>query len=262
VELRTVAAGSVLGLVRLNRPESLNPLDHDTIRGLRRAVAQLATRDDVCAIAFTGAGRAFSAGGDMQRYRDVLTREREFAALVADFHELVADLANLPKLTIALVNGVTAAGGLELLLACDIAVAAESARIGDLHQKYGLLGGGGVLGGLLRVVGQARAYDLVFSCRLLSASDAERWGLVSRVVPDEELMAVADDIAREVAARSPLAVARSKALMRRIVHEGIGSGPALELEGALSVAYTTGSGDAREGIAAFAEHRTPRFTGR
>jgi enoyl-CoA hydratase len=162
----------------------------------------------------------------------------------------------------ALVNGVTAAGGLELILNCDLALAVESARIGDGHLNYGQMGGGGVLTLLARFVGIQRAAELLFTGELLSAAEAAEWGLVNRVVPDESLFDSAMTFARQVAAKSPLAVANAKKVMTEVWSRSLSVEEGLNLELQLNVEYCTTSFDAPEGLQAFSEKRPPKFEGR
>ena len=137
----------------------------------------------------TGAGRAFSAGGDLKSYVELQRDPVAFPRFVADIHRVFGRLRDLPVPVVALVNGVTAAGGLELLLNCDFALVARSARIGDGHLNFGQMGGGGVLTLLPRVVGLQRASELIFSGRFLSADEAVEWGLAVRCVEDDRAAA-------------------------------------------------------------------------
>lgn len=250
-----------LALLTLSRPDALNPIDHDLVTALRDVLAGLGAEPRVRAVALTGSGRAFSAGGDMKKYRTLQCDPVGFPAFLADLHALLAALSASPKPVLALVNGIAVAGGIELLLGCDVAFAAASARIGDAHLPYGQMGGGGSLTLLPRVVGPARARELVLSGRMLSALEAQEWGLVSRVVPDAQLLATGLDFARELARRSPLAVAHAKQTLNAGYWEGTGVGSGLRLEREVASRYALTSTDAHEGLAAFAEKREPRFTG-
>jgi enoyl-CoA hydratase/carnithine racemase len=250
-----------LALLTLDRPAELNPLDHDTIRALHAAFAELDRDPRVRAIAVTGAGRAFSAGGDMKKYRTLQRDPVGFPAFLADLHGLLTAMGAAATPVLALVNGIAVAGGIELLLACDFAVAAESARIGDAHLPYGQMGGGGSLTLLPRVVGPSRARELVFTGRLLPAAEAQEWGLVSRVVPDADLLAAGIEIGRGLATRSPLAVANAKRTLNAAYWDGTAIAAGLRLERETAARYGLTSADAHEGLAAFAEKRSPRFTG-
>jgi enoyl-CoA hydratase len=251
-----------LALLTLDRPAELNPLDHDTIRALRSGLADLDTDPRVRAIAVTGAGRAFSAGGDMKKYRTLQRDPVGFPAFLGDLHQLLTEIGAAGTPVIALVNGIAVAGGIELLLGCDFAIAAQSARIGDAHLPYGQMGGGGSLTLLPRAVGPARARELVFSGRLLPAAEAQEWGLVSQVVPDDALRSAGIDIARRLAARSPLAVANAKRTLNAAYWEGTAIAAGLRLERETAARYCLTSADAQEGLTAFAEKRSPQFTGR
>lgn len=253
--------GSLLGLVTLNRPEALNPLDWDTARELGRAFDELAETDAVRAVAVTGAGSAFSAGGDMKKYQSLQRDKDAFPRFLDDIHAVFARVSRYPKPYIALVNGVAVAGGIELILYCDYALAAESARIGDAHLPFGQMGGGGVLTMLPRVVGPTRARELIFSGRLLTAAEALDWGLVSNVVPDGELIEAGKAVAAEVAKKSPLAVANAKQVLNAAFWQGTGVEAGMQLEREVTKRYCITSDDAREGLAAFAEKRRPQFKG-
>lgn len=253
--------GTQLALLTLDRPEAMNPIDHDMVRSLRQQLVELDPDPLVRAVAITGRGRAFSAGGDMKNYRTLQHDAVGFPAFLADLHALITEIGSCRTPVLALVNGVAVAGGIELLLACDFAIAAESARIGDAHLPFGQMGGGGSLTLLPRAVGPARARELVFSGRLLAAAEALDWGLVSRVVPDGDLLDAALDVARGLARRSPLAVGHAKQVLNAAYWEGTAIAPGLRLEREVASRYGLTSSDAHEGLAAFAEKRTPRFTG-
>ena len=250
-----------LAVLTLDRPEELNPLDHDTIRALNKALDVLDRDPRIRAIAVTGAGRAFSAGGDMKKYRTLQRDPLGFPAFLADLHGLLTAIGAAATPVVALVNGIAVAGGIELLLACDFAVAARSARIGDAHLPYGQMGGGGSLTLLPRTVGPSRARELVFTGRLLPAAEAKEWGLVSRVVPDADLLPAGIEIGRGLAARSPLAVANAKRTLNAAYWDGTAITAGLRLERETAARYGLTSADAHEGLAAFAEKRSPRFTG-
>jgi enoyl-CoA hydratase/carnithine racemase len=256
------ASGRQLGLVTMNRPADMNPIDWDTARLLGQIFDALGEDQNVCAVAVTGSGRAFSAGGDMKNYRELQRDRAGFPQFLADVHAMFTRIAEYPKPYVALVNGIAVAGGLELLLSCDLAIASESARIGDAHLPYGQMGGGGVLNLLPRSVGPARARELIFSGRLLEPAEAAAWGLVSRVVPDEELRTAGIELGREIARKSPLAVAHAKRVLNASFWDGTGIAAGLRLERETTLRYCLTSDDAHEGLTAFAEKRPPQFTGR
>ena len=246
----------------MNRPEDLNAMSSDLIAALDVALDRVESDESICVVFITGAGRAFSAGGDLKNYRELQQDPIGFAKFVADLHRTFGRLRTLTVPTVALVNGVTAAGGLELILNCDMAFAAESARIGDGHLNFGQMGGGGVLTLLARYVGIQRAAELMFSGDLLSAAEAVEWRLVNRAVPDAELTQYAMNFARQVAAKSPLAVANAKKVMTDVWLNSLSVEEGLAVELALNVKYCTTSFDAPEGLRAFSEKRRPKFEGR
>jgi enoyl-CoA hydratase/carnithine racemase len=250
-----------LGLVTLNRPADLNPIDWGTALDLGRIFDELANDEQIRVVAVTGAGRAFSAGGDMKRYQALQRDRRAFPQFLADLHRVFSRIAEYPKPFVALVNGTAVAGGTELLMSCDLAIASASARIGDAHLPYGQMGGGGALTLLPRIVGPVRARELIFSGRLLEADEAADWGLVSRVVGDGELIDAGIAFAADVARKSPLAVAHAKRVLNASLWDGTGIAAGLRLERETAARYCLTSDDAREGLLAFSEKRQPHFTG-
>jgi enoyl-CoA hydratase/carnithine racemase len=254
--------GAVAVVIALNRPDQLNPIDGEVLRALDTAIDRACSRSEVRAILITGRGRAFSAGGDLKGYLTLQKDAVRFPEFVSELHRVFGRLMTIPIPVVALVNGVTAAGGLELLLNCDLAIAAESARIGDGHLNFGQMGGGGVLTLLPRVVGRAKAAELLFSGRFLSAAEAAEWGIVNRVVPDDELLSAGLEFCRGVAGKSPLAVANAKEVLTRLWAENGSVEAGLRHELARDVYYCLTSDDAAEGLRAFSEKRPPRYTGR
>ena len=254
--------GGVAAIVHLNRPEQLNPIDWDAIRRLEEVLLGLDADASVRTVLITGRGRAFSAGGDLKSYVALQADPVGFPAFLEDLHRTFQFISKMRAPVVALVNGVTAAGGLELILSCDFAYAAKSARISDGHLTFGQMGGGGVLTLLPRAIGTARARELVFSGRWLTAEEAREWTLVNRVVPDGELVAAGLEFATAAAARSPLAMANAKHVMNTAWSEGTGVDAALRLERERNAFYCLTSEDAREGLRAFSEKRPPKFRGR
>ena len=247
--------------IALNRPDELNAMSWDMIRAIDAAVTQADADRSVRTVFVTGTGRAFSAGGDLKGYLELQRDAQRFPEFVTDLHVAFGRLRKLRVPAVALVNGVTAAGGLELLLNCDFAIAAESARIGDGHLNFGQMGGGGVLTLLSRMIGIQRAVELVMSGKFLDARTAAEWGLVSRVVPDEELTEAGAEFAASVAAKSPLAVANAKEMMNHIWSERLSVPAGLQVEKERNSYYCLTAQDATEGLIAFRDKRTPRFTG-
>jgi enoyl-CoA hydratase/carnithine racemase len=252
----------VAAVLTLSRPERLNAIDWEMLRELDATIDELSHQSDLCCVLLTGAGRAFSAGGDLESYIELQRDPVAFPRFVADVHRVFGRLRDLPVPVVALVNGVTAAGGLELLLNCDFALMGHAARIADGHLNFGQMGGGGVLTLLPRVVGLQRASELIFSGRFLSADEAVEWGLAVRSVEDAELRESGLAFARQVALKSPLAVANAKAVLQGLWAANGDLTSGLRFERERNAYYCLTSEDAPEGLQAFREKRPPRFRGR
>ena len=265
VETELVAVSgtrAVTALVWLSRPDALNALDTQMITELGVALRAADADERVCAVLITGRGRAFSAGGDLKSYVSLQRDSVAFPAFLELFGATFGAIQYMTKPVVALVNGVAAAGGLELLLACDFAYAAESATIGDAHLNFGQMGGGGSLSLLPRTIGPSRARELFFSGRLLDSAEALEWGLVNRVVPDDELLAAGLAFAAGVAEKSPAGVAAAKYVMNTGLADGTGLQAALRLERERTACYCLTLPDSMEGLQAFAEKRRPQYPGR
>lgn len=249
-----------LGLVTMNRPKEMNPMDWSMVKKMHAAFEELAKDESVRVMAITGAGKAFSAGGDLKAYLTLQRDEKGFREFLEDLHATFNYIEQIPKPVVALVNGVSAAGGTELLLACDFAYAAESAKIGDAHLNFGQMGGGGVLARLPRWILPGYARELLFTGKFLNAQEAFQWGLVNRVVPDDKLLDAALDFANIVAKKSPLGVRN----MKQVTNQGLKMRleDALLLELRVTHHYCLTSFDAQEGLRAFAEKREPKYRGR
>jgi enoyl-CoA hydratase/carnithine racemase len=265
VEYATFAIPDADGLVAtftLNRPQELNAMTWEMIKQLDEAITRAADDNEVRVVFVTGKGRAFSAGGDLKRYIELQRDPVRFPQFVGDLHRVFGRLRTLRVPVIALVNGVTAAGGLELLLNCDLALAASSARIGDGHLNFGQMGGGGVLTLLARVIGIRRAAELIMTGDIIAAEVLADWGLIGRVVADDDLMAEGLKIATSIARKSAAAVANAKYVMNTVWAENSSVEAGLHLELERNALYCLTSEDAREGLRAFSEKREPRFKGR
>ena len=256
---RSTGARGCAAIVWLNRPDQLNAVSWEMLRGLQTTFDRLNDDEDVRAILLTGRGRAFSAGGDLKGYLELQRDPVQFPRFLDEYSNFVGCLRYVRKPVIALVNGVTAAGGLEILLGCDFAWAAESAQIGDAHLNYGQMAGAGSLALLPRVIGPFRARDLIFSGRLLSAVEALDWGLVTRVLPDDELIPAGLEFAKLIASRSRIGVENVKYVINAGLATGTGVDDAMRLERERAVSYCLTHGDSLEGLTAFSEKRRPDF---
>ena len=262
VEHVDVGTDAVAAVVRLDRPDVLNAIDGDMLAALDAALDDVEADGRVRAVLITGNGRAFSAGGDLTGYLELQQDPVGFPRFVADLHRTFGRLRTLRVPAIALVNGVTAAGGLELLLNCDFTLVARSARIGDGHLNFGQMGGGGVLTLLPRAIGRERAMELILTGRFLDAEECVAWGLANRVVDDDRLLDEGLELARGIAAKSPLAVANAKEVLHANWADRVPVDAGLRFELERDVYYCLTSHDAPEGLRAFAEKREPRFEGR
>lgn len=251
--------GAVLWIT-LNRPNELNAMDRDLLTALEKALDEAESDGSIICIVLTGAGRAFCAGADLKFVKDFPEDERE-AATAAFLHRattLMARLEAFPKPVIAAVNGIATAGGMELLLCCDLVIAADTARLGDGHANYGLLPGAGASYRLPRKIGLTRAKYLFFTGLLLSAHELRDAGLVNKVVPHADLVMEVDAVAALISSKSPLGLRRMKELANASFD--LSQEQALRAEQAACDAYVN-SHDRNEGLTAFSERRPPSFRG-
>jgi enoyl-CoA hydratase/carnithine racemase len=236
--------------IRLNRPERMNALSPEMIERIATAVAAARRDPEVRVLLFAASGKAFCAGADLGE------DDGPDLALLERSTELMSEIEDFPQPTVAVVNGIACAGGLELVLCCDLVVAAEAASFGDVHAKVGLLPGAGGAYRLPRRLPRNLANFLLFTGEVLPARRLWEAGLVNAVVPDEELDAAATRLATTIASRSPLGLSRMKQLAR----EGLEQPRQTAMDAALAMNdLHNASDDAREGLAAFAERRPPRF---
>lgn len=201
--------------ITLDRPERLNAVDTAMLREIR--AEQLRLMDDPDAphvVVFSGAGRAFCAGADVGHISSIARDYPAYRAFLHALREVVVGFEQLPQPVIASVHGVALAGGFELMLGCDIIIAARSAMIGDQHAQRGFVPGGGSSQRVPRWLARPHARDLLLSGRWLSGDEACAMGLVSRVADDEELDAVVAGLAAELASRNWSAMRRMKELAR------------------------------------------------
>ena len=250
--------GTIAHLTLDNPPLNLVTRELLTEMGAALDILEGSFPGDVRAVVVTGAGdRAFSAGSHVKEFESQRgPNGRERHALESG----VADrLARLPMPTIAAIEGNALGGGLELALCCDIRVASETSRLGLPEVRLAVTPGAGGTQRLPRVVGVARAKELILTGRVLSADEAERIGLVSRVVPAGEARAAADEIATEIAARGPVAVREAKRLVDLASDADLATGLAAELDASDRVFATD---DMLEGAEAFFAKREPQYRGR
>lgn len=245
----------------LQRPDALNALTPEIVAGISAALDRAENDPKIQAVVLTGTGRAFCAGADLKFVRAMSSDNDETA--VAQFLRsvlaMMARLETFPRPVIAAVNGLALAGGLELVLCCDLVIAARSAKLGDAHANFGLLPGGGSSVRLPRKVGPTRAKYLLFTGEFVPAADLVACGLVNDVVDDGDLIGAAERLVAKLAAKSSLVLARMKAL----VDDGLEQPSAVALRQELLASELHAlSHDMKEGLAAFEEKRKPKFLGR
>lgn len=245
-----------VALVTIDRPDVRNAISPEVQADLRSALAQLHDDDQVRVVVFTGAGsRAFVAGADIQRLRGYTSQ----TAMQSTMQRLFDDIEAFSKPTIAAVNGVALGGGCELAMACDIRIAAESARFGLPETNLGILPAAGGTQRLARLVGLGHALDMILTGRIVSASEALGMGLVSRVVPDADLLASAAEVAATIVSKGPLAIRLARLVVRTGVDVDQRSGLVVER---LAQALLYDTEDKQEGVSAFLGKRSPTFTGK
>jgi enoyl-CoA hydratase len=243
--------------VTLNRPDKLNALNNGLLKELDQVVASLEEDPEVGVIVVTGSGeKAFVAGADISELKDLDTASARIQALKGQ--EVFNRIERLPKPVIAAVNGFALGGGCELALSCHIRIASENARFGLPEVSLGIIPGYGGTQRLPRLVGKGVALDMILSGEMTGAAEALRMGLVSRVVPQADLKATAEKLAKTILSRGPLALRSALTA----VHEGIEmpQGKGLEFEASL-FGLLAASADMKEGMGAFLEKRPAAFKG-
>ncbi|MFN3217628.1 MAG: enoyl-CoA hydratase/isomerase family protein [Acidimicrobiales bacterium] len=244
--------------ITLNRPHRKNAVTQIMWSELRVLFRELGYRDDIRAVVITGAGDAFCSGADVGGMASSEGDRVHSLQAMRNVGDTCQALFDMPKITIAKVNGVAAGAGLNMALACDLVVASDRARFSEIFAKRGLSVdfGGSFL--LPRIVGMQRAKELVLLAEIIDATAAEQMGLVNRVVAHDELDAFVADWAAKAAASAPRAIAMSKALLNRSFTNTLAE--AVDAEG-VAQSYNFTTGDTKEAVSAFLERRDPTYTG-
>jgi enoyl-CoA hydratase len=248
--------GDGVELLLLRNPK-VNALSTALLAELEQRLAALESNDQVRAVVVTGDGQYFSAGADLKEMATLGVDDAP--QIVRRGQALFERLHALRPPAIAAINGLALGGGLELALACDLRVAGESAKLGAPEANFGLVPAYGGTQRLARLLGSAKAMELIFTGALVAGPEAARMGLVNKVVPAGQELRAARDLAHTIAQKAPKAIAGAKRAIRLGEDRSLADGLALEAE--VFETEVLGSSDLGEGIRAFVEHRPPKFTG-
>lgn len=233
-------------VLTINRPEALNALNSQVLSDLSHAVSECDSDEDIYVLIITGAGKSFVAGADIGEMKDYTSVSGK--AFSEFGNSVFLQIEQLRKPVIAAVNGYALGGGCELALSCDIRLAGEKARFGQPETGLGITPGFGGTQRLPRVVGMSMAKELIFTCRQIKADEAEKIGLVSRVVPQDELMDEAMGLAESISANAQIAVRQAKSAINRGMQCDIATGLAYETE-AFGLCFATE--DQKDAMTAF-----------
>jgi enoyl-CoA hydratase len=246
-----------IGIIKINRPNNLNALNKDTIIELTTAVEELEKDKNIKVAILTGEGKAFIAGADIKQMQDMNPSEaKKFAEMG---HNLLINIEKSRLPFIAAVNGYALGGGCEVMMACDICIAAASAKIGQPEINLGIHPGFGGTQRLPRLVGRMKAKELLLTGDNIDANEAHRIGLVNMVVPDDKIMEEADRIANKIASKSTVQTAFIKSLVNKGMDVDLKKACELEIS-YFSKSFQTE--DQKEGMIAFLEKRKPNFKGK
>ena len=243
--------------ITLNRPDVLNSISPETISEIEDACREIEEDNVIQAVVIAAKGNAFCAGVDLKYLKELSSSLPKYREFIQTLYRMFNRIENLSKPVICAVQGLALAGGLELINVCDIAIASENAQIGDHHANFGQIPG---TQRLSRIVGYRRAKEIMLTGKWLSAAEAERIGLINKVVPADKLEEAVNDMVSSVTKnKSPLVARRMKSLVNNGTQVALPTG--LELEGQVTCYHFVNSYDAQEGVRAFMEKRAPVFKG-
>jgi enoyl-CoA hydratase len=244
--------------LKINRLKALNALNSGVLRELEHIFLELKENDNIRVVIITGSGeKSFIAGADVSEMKDMLPRDaKEFACLGNRIFSLIE---NCNKVVIAAINGFSLGGGNELALACDIRIASEIARFGQPEVGLGITTGFGGTQRLAKIIGVAKAKELLFTAEVISSREAEKIGLINKLVAHEELMKEAKEMAKKIAKNAPFAVRMTKESINFGLEEGIEKGISFE-SNAFSMCFSTA--DQKKGMEAFLRKDKYEFKGR
>ncbi len=245
--------------IRFNRPHVLNAIDEHSILAFKRAVETVAVEPSVRVVVLSGAGKGFLAGGDVGRFHEAGEQAAEVVASIIDpFHEALRLLTSLRQPVVAALHGAVAGAGLSIALAADLAIASEDTKFTLAYTRIGTSPDGGASWSLPRVVGLRKALELALLSDVIGAAEAERLGLVNKVVPADQLASEVDALVHRLSAGPTQAYGRVKALLRGSFERDLVGQLAAERDAFLG---SVGTRDFTEGVAAFVQKRPPVFEG-
>lgn len=244
-----------IALIRLNRPKELNALNLQLMQEMKQALSQLDGDDSVRCIVITGNEKAFAAGADIKQ----MESRTAIDMLIVDQFETWDQIRKTKKPVIAAVSGFALGGGCELAMTCDMIVASETAKFGQPEIKIGIMPGAGGTQRLTKAVGKALAMEMVLTGRFITADEAQKAGLINKVVPEEVYLDEAIKLAKEVCQLSPVAVRLAKESVLKAFETGLQEGLYFERK---NFYMCFASEDQKEGMKAFVEKRKPVFKGK
>ena len=261
MEFKTIIYTKEEGIARItiNRPEARNALNRTVRQEIKEAIKDIEEDKDVRVAIITGAGdKAFISGADIADLKemDPIGIEKHASTIG---QQLYTEIENLRVPVIARINGFCLGGGCELAMSCDIRIASANAKFGQPEINIGIFPGGGGTQRLPRLVGWGRAKELIYTGRIIDAAEAERIGLVDKVVPQDKLDETVNQLAATIASKSPLIISLVKKVINRGMYTDLAAGLSYE-RGNFCLCFATE--DSKEGITAFLEKRKPEFKGR
>jgi enoyl-CoA hydratase len=242
-----------IAVITFNRPEAMNALNNQTRAEFRAAIDEVAADDEIKVLILTGSGKSFVAGSDIKEFN------KTTPFMAHNIMRLGEMVEKLEKPVIAAVNGFCLGGGCEIAMGCDIIIASEKAKFGQTEINIGIIPGGGGTQRLQRLIGVCRAKELIYTGDIIRADEADRIGLVNRVVTMDELMPAAKELAKKIATKSAAALKLAKTAINRGMQTNLESGLKYEYE---LYSMSLSLEDKAEGVNAFLEKRAPKFVGR
>jgi enoyl-CoA hydratase len=247
-----------VAVVKFNRPKALNALNSATLDDLKAAIDEIAVNSSVRVVIVTGEGtKAFVAGADIAEMQPM--NPMEAVTFSQKGHIAISALEKLDRPVIAAVNGYALGGGFEVALACDIIYASEKAKVGFPEVTLGILPGFGGTQRTAKLIGLAKAKEMIFTGKTISATDAYELGLINKVVPDDQLMTQVQELAAKMCAAGPVGIKLAKGCINKSLSLDIDTGLDYEAE-AFGLCF--GTSDQKEGMTAFLEKRTPTYSGK